>query len=31
MTDAMPWGRYTELRPEQLEAIIAKVSIAYVP
>jgi creatinine amidohydrolase len=27
----MLWGRYTELRPQQLEAIIADAPIAYVP
>jgi creatinine amidohydrolase len=26
-----PWGRYAELRPEQLEAIVAAAPIAYVP
>ncbi len=31
MTDNGDWGRYAELRPAQLEAIIASAPIAYVP
>ncbi len=31
MTDTAPWGRYTELRPAELEAIVATVPVAYVP
>ena len=26
-----PWGRYAELRPDQLAAIVAAAPIAYVP
>src|SRR6266516_4821392 len=31
MTNTASWGRYAELRPEQLEAIMATVPVAYVP
>jgi len=31
MTDAPQWGRYTELRPTELEAIVAAAPVAYVP
>src|SRR5262245_5383167 len=31
MANTPPWGRYAELRPEQLEAIVAAAPIAYVP
>lgn len=31
MTDSPPWGRYTDVRPEQLERIIESAPIAYVP
>lgn len=31
MTDNARWGRYAELRPEQLEAIVAQTPVAYVP
>lgn len=31
MADSARWGRYAELRPEQLQAIIAAAPIAYVP
>src|SRR5258706_2962640 len=31
MTDAPHWGRYTELRPTELEAIVAAAPVAYVP
>ena len=31
MANTPPWGRYAELRPEQLEAIMAVAPVAYVP
>lgn len=31
MIGSPPWGRYAELRPDQLEAIVAAAPIAYVP
>jgi creatinine amidohydrolase len=31
MTDTTLWGRYAELRPEQLEAIVVAAPIAYLP
>jgi creatinine amidohydrolase len=31
MTDHASWGRYAELRPDQIEAIIAATPVAYVP
>jgi creatinine amidohydrolase len=31
MTDIPRWGRYTELRPTELEAIVAAAPVAYVP
>lgn len=31
MTDSPIWGRYAELRPDQLAAIVAAAPIAYVP
>lgn len=31
MNDTPLWGRYAELRPDQLEAIIADTPVAYVP
>ena len=31
MTDTPAWGRYAELRPDELERIIATTPIAYVP
>jgi creatinine amidohydrolase len=31
MSEPAAWGRYTELRPDQLERIIAQTPIAYVP
>jgi creatinine amidohydrolase len=31
MTDGLRWGRYAELRPDQLEAIVADVPVAYLP
>jgi creatinine amidohydrolase len=30
-TDTRPWGRYAELRPAELDAIVAAVPIAFVP
>ncbi|HEX9371293.1 MAG TPA: creatininase family protein [Roseiflexaceae bacterium] len=30
-TNTLPWGRYAELRPDQLEAIVAASPVAYVP
>ncbi|HEU5102944.1 MAG TPA: creatininase family protein, partial [Roseiflexaceae bacterium] len=31
MANTAPWGRYAELRPEQLETIMAVAPVAYVP
>ena len=31
MTVSTRWGRYAELRPQQLESIVAEVPVAYVP
>ena len=31
MTDTPPWGRYAELHPPELEAIVAAAPVAYVP
>src|SRR6478672_11106307 len=31
MANTPPWGRYAELRPEQLETIMAVAPVAYVP
>jgi creatinine amidohydrolase len=31
MTENAPWGRYAELHPAELEAIVAAVPVAYVP
>jgi creatinine amidohydrolase len=31
MTESFTWGRYAELRPNQLEAIVAHAPIAYLP
>ena len=31
MTDTAPWGRYAELRPADLDRIVAAAPIAYVP
>lgn len=31
MTSTPPWGRYAELRPDQLDAILAAAPVAYVP
>jgi creatinine amidohydrolase len=31
MANTPPWGRYAELRPEQLEAIMTAAPVAYVP
>jgi creatinine amidohydrolase len=31
MRNTPPWGRYAELRPDQLEAIVSAAPVAYVP
>lgn len=31
MTETTPWGRYAELRPDQLEAIVTAAPVAYLP
>lgn len=31
MNESLPWGRYAELRPDELETIVATAPIAYIP
>lgn len=31
MPENLPWGRYAELRPDQIAAIVAQAPVAYVP